>query len=100
MVSNVNEQRTAICNREMTKSTDPDRKFLRPRPSHFNYVGGTEIQIFMDRQSIARVNIPSDKSMVLGHYALYLFERQLLCSVQCNDFIFVPYPCFRKRSWL
>ena len=44
--------------------------------------------------------LPSDKPMLLGHYVLYIFEWQLLCSVQCDDFFFVPYPCFRRRSWL
>lgn len=92
--SDVHEQRRAICNLEMTKSTDPNRKFLH------NLVGGTKMRIFMDWHSIARVYIPSDKSMLLGHCALYIFERQLLCSVQCDDFFLVPYPCFRRRSWL
>ena len=31
--SDVHEQLRAICNLEMTKSTDPDKKFLRPRAS-------------------------------------------------------------------
>lgn len=41
--SEVHGRRRAICNLEMTKSTDPDRKFLCPWASHYDHVERTKI---------------------------------------------------------
>ena len=55
---------------------------------------------YMGWHLIAWVNIPSVKSVILDHYALYILEWPLLCNVQCDNFFFLHFPFCRGCFWV